>query len=361
MNPPNNTNITVNLPRRRRNRKDTNAGRRPGQQGDRQVSQQKTQPSRPRVIAADLLSPCARDYLSVLENPFSGKVACVPNFPSIPSRKVRYWARGVASTGTAGVGFVALNPFISWNDTLADPTNTVYYTDSSFAGTTTSYASGAGVQRTNLNSEYDSTSLYKYRLVAAGLRVRYAGTELNRGGRVFCLEEPDHASTASFGLSNIARYDGHRVFRPDQHWKSITYHPADEDEFDYFGPLVAGNLHFMLAMFEAASAATPLAFEFEVDCIYEMIGSVVRGLTPTPVDMVGLSAVQTFTNTTNNRAPREGDRSAWVNYALNHAGQLLWRMGSGMLRSYFAPPTLPRIGNSRTTLPLTEPIIEQVE
>lgn len=355
------TNVRVTLPRRRRNRQNRRS-QGPGQQGGRQPPQPNKQTTKTRVTGADLLSPCARDYLSVLENPFSGKVACVPQFPSIPSRKVRYWAKGVAHTGTAGVGFVALNPFVSWNEVLADPARSVYYTGPTFAGTTTSYSLGTtGVSAASLNSEYISTSNYKYRLVAAGLRVRYAGTELNRGGRVFCLEEPDHATTSGFSMSSIGQYDTHRVFRPDQQWKSVTHHPADEDEFDYFTPTVAGNLHYLLIMMEAADAATTLAFEWEVDCIYELIGPVVRGLTPTPVDMVGLSAVQTFANTTNNRAPREGDRSTWVNYALNHAGQLLWQMGSGFARAYFDRPLMPRLGAPGRTLPFTEPVIELVE
>lgn len=359
MNPLTTTTTTVRTPPRRRRANQKQRPQGPVQQQGRKPLQK--QIIKPRVAAADFLSPCARDYLSVLENPFSGKVTCVPQFPSIPSRKVRYWVKGVAQTGTAGIGFVAFNPFNSWNDIHADPQNAVYYTDSSFVGTTTAYTTAVtGVQLANLNSEYLRSGLYKYRLVAAGLRIRYAGTELNRGGRVFCLEEPDHASTNGFNLSNIGQYDTHRVFRPDQQWKSVVHHPADEDEFDYFAPTAAGNLHYLLIMLEAPSAGTPLAFEWEADAIFELVGPVVRGLTPTPVDMVGLSAVQTFANTTNNRAPREGDRSTWVNYALNHAGKLLWEMGSGFARAYFERPIMPTMRQSRT-LPLTEPLVELLE
>ncbi len=354
------TSTTPRRPRARRNKKRQIATVETVRQ--QSVAVQPRPKQRGPLYYQDLLSGCAKDYLSVLENPWSGKVACVPTIPSVPSRKVRYWNKGVLSTGTDGFGYILFNPFNPSNDPSGDTEWAVFFSDSNYAQTfATTNSATPGVVAAALNSEYTNTLLnsnaVKYRLVSAGLRVRYAGTELNRGGRVFMLEEPDHGNLDGDNIGDIAKYDSHKVFRPDQQWKSVVFHPSDEDEFDYISyPNRPGNF-FLCAMLDSPGGGSlPIAFEYEAMAIYELLGAAVRGLTPTPADLVGLSAAQSFTNRPEARLPRTGDRSPWVTAAINAAGRILYDSASGFARSYFQTPR----NSPRLTTSSSEVLIEEV-
>ena len=144
---------------------------------------------------AGVLSECAARYACAIGAPFSAGAigACVPSFPARPSFKVHSRINGTFSIGTAGVGYIGVAPCVS------NSQRCIYYTGSTFTGTTL-MVSGTGVNAiTNTSNPYASgafvpasqaTDAMTARIISVGLRIRYTGTELNRGGIVYGLVHP---------------------------------------------------------------------------------------------------------------------------------------------------------------------------
>lgn len=160
-------------------------------------AQKKTQAPAPKFS----LSHCATLYANAIANPFSAEEGvCIPSSTGIvrPSQKARSHGRFIAEVG-ASVGFAIFAP------SLANDKWNVFYTRTNFTGTTADFILGTtpGVDASTLASlPYRSTDFtsgtsftggrVQGRIVSYGIRWRYIGTELNKGGRVYCLVHPDH-------------------------------------------------------------------------------------------------------------------------------------------------------------------------
>ena len=139
------------------------------------------------------LSVPATQYAQSLANPFTGPLASVPDFPSVPSRRLRVYSRGFFSTGTANVGYVCAAPPMA---SRAD-VDSVWYSSSSYAGTSFEVNTATpGVLSGRTNSDYNNAefgpgTLLRGRIVSSGLRIRYSATNLNRGGTVLGVITPN--------------------------------------------------------------------------------------------------------------------------------------------------------------------------
>jgi len=123
--------------------------------------------------------------------------------PHDDSQKGRGFFEYDVTIGTAGIGFVTLNPTV-----VRDGVQT-YYSDILFTGTVPTYSgTGVALGYTN-NLPYISTSLSASaptlyaRVVAAGLHASYTGLNQNRGGMVYAFSDPAHANLMGYSVSQL--------------------------------------------------------------------------------------------------------------------------------------------------------------
>lgn len=289
------------------------------------------------------LSPCAREYAASLANPFTGPAACIPDYPALLTRKVRVWAKGTfATSATTGFGCIVMDPL---QGVCGDSSYFVASTTSALNSVTPTFtqaAGGAGNTYSASNSEYSLANFdggangSTVRVVSAGLRVRYIGTELNRGGQIIGLTDPNHNSIMTADgvgktLSDIEGNSESRRFAVDRTWKCVLFRPVDNNDNvlvsnDFmigdqaiFAP---GHL-YMTFYIQAASATTSLSYEWEAYANYEVAGRNVRGKTPSHYDPNGFASVHAATAHSNLLLPSENTEPDRVSKFLTHAEHYL--------------------------------------
>jgi len=303
------------------------------------------------------LSECSRDYVKVLENPFSGAVACVPTQFNVPSLKQSFRARGVFHTGTNGVGSISFAPrsmlYFDTN-TLAPAAavSSILYTTSEYNGVGMASYTSDGVVGASGNSPYSSTTgpeNVRGRLVAAGLRVRNITNVMSRGGQVIGLEAPAHDQVDGQGFTNFYNFDQAAPGSTDGQWTSITYHPIDGDEYDFFFNSGTNANPFSFAgryMGFLVSAPSPDVFqnyEFEAYTVFEVVGRIVHGMSPSMSDPNGMAVIQNAYSQAISRKPFVGDRVLRVAQAIGQIGmQIVKGAITGMIPNPMAATRLQR-------------------
>lgn len=272
-----------------------------------------------------VLTECAARYACAVGAPFSSNAigACFPSFPARPSRKVHSRLTGVFKVGSQ-VGYIAIAP------TACNDLASIYYTETAYAGANLSVgATGVTVSNNTANPYGHSLFLpgnasadcISARIISVGLRIRYTGTELNKGGLIYGLVLPNHGnlhSTTPVAMSAWRECVRRPVSRA---WTTIVASAIDTDEGDYpdvselyainttsslneavikaLYPFSSGNsvtttnanlggipMAFMITSTEGNS------FEFEVITHMEIIGSLVQNsVTPSHADAIGLSKI----------------------------------------------------------------------
>lgn len=274
---------------------------------------QKQQVNRTMQVGRNL-SNCAVRYLASLRDPFDNMdIPCIPDPIALDTRKVKVFAKGVfATSSSTSVGWICFNPFRAQRTSVTASLTSIRHTDATFTGSAINIDSTTiGVVSTNTNAEYtdSQTGAVSYRLISAGLRVRYAGTELNRGGSIQMLEEPAHYTLHNHNSANFGAYDSARRFpMTDDQWACVTYTPRYPQEFAFADiEREPDNKAFDMIQITNSSqtntgcawclgalitgAASPNNFIYECFAQYEYIGDAVRGKTPSEADPVGLAAV----------------------------------------------------------------------
>lgn len=228
---------------------------------------------------------CALHFAQSLLNPFETPPVCAPWFPALTSGKYKAFFRGQLATGTQGFGFISCLP-----GAASDQTNT-WYSDSAYTGTSITNF-GTGVNTGSPNSPFLSADIssqgVEVRFVSCGIRVRYTGTELNKGGTIRCLEEPDHQTLEAHGMNDLASYDQARAVPVDKDWVAVTFQHIRAEEFQY---LSTPNLQSPGVPIMGIGIQTPVAgstFDFEMTTNFEAIGANVRNKTSSHAD-IGLT------------------------------------------------------------------------
>jgi len=278
---------------------------------ERPVARHKT--SQPVVT----VSECAQRYLSVLENPFKIIDACLPDSIPFPTKRSWYWSKGTFSTSsTTGVGYICVCPmFVGFNNIVAG-----WYSTALFAGTTITTSAGTGIVTAASNSPYSTATVganFSHRLVAAGLRIKYAGTELNLGGNMIGMESPAHINTSGMSSATIQTFENSKTVAVDsrREWASVVHHPANEPEMQFIpvnGETGTLDNYYLCFLVNAPSATTSIAFDFEIQALFEEVGLSVGGALPSHADVAGMGLVHTVTSSTVHRQPQSGDRSSIV-------------------------------------------------
>jgi hypothetical protein len=255
-----------------------------------------------------MLGHCAQKYALSLADPFSGPAdACMPVTPAVMSRKARFFIRTQLTTSTtSGDGFVTMQPFAGNNGattagnvgTAAAYTSSGAYVGGGGAAIPQLDPATTGVIANNHNGDYPVsafTSLYS-RLVSMGFRIRYAGTELNRGGRIILLENPEHTTMANTTLVNLLADEKAKEHKIGENWVTLcSTGPTVPNEYDYIaGPYLPYGAPVQYAHYLCAyirSAALGQVFDVEFYWNFEFTGSVARGKTQSEADDAGTGVV----------------------------------------------------------------------
>jgi len=197
-------------------------------QGKRKKRRNRTQRNQmPSLSRAPVVKPCTLTYLNALLDPWGSLVQdempCIPDIYDMPSLKIAARQRGTMTVGTNGLGYVAISPF----HMVADA-GFLAYTTSAFTGTAMT-----PVSDTNVTFVADNQVPWLYantpsvRLVACGLRVRYTGTELNRGGIIIpCRAVSPHDNLSGSTTATILYRQDHSILECDRKWHGCVYQPG---------------------------------------------------------------------------------------------------------------------------------------
>lgn len=197
------------------------------------------------------LSPCAAKFAAAQANPWSPEAqgACIPQVPARPSRKAIGFIRGTAYVGTNGFGFISVSP------TVANDPPSLNYTTAAFTGGDTNVLNSsnvpiAGVEQgfaQNLpfatstiapaNNDYQAYATG--RIISAGLRVNYIGTELNLGGEYYIYSDANHYDTTGNSANSLGTYAECRIQPVTRTKVFLTSGPISDEECSY--PEQAGN------------------------------------------------------------------------------------------------------------------------
>jgi len=268
-------------------------------QADRQMNLN----ARNGVATPSNMSSGAAEYAHSLADPFTDYQACIPDYPALFTGRIHTFAKGTVSTGAAGstgFGFIVIDPS---RGVVSDGSAVKLNTAASVL-TFVNLTAGANLASFNSNSNYATSGigtaqLAQYRVVSCGLRIRYIGAELNRGGILVGMHHPAHFSLHGYNISGLDAYSESSRLPVIREWSSVVYHPVDTDDLDWqstfptFTPASTDSSYYMGFLIQApdTSGATPMTFEWEAHWNYELSGPTVLNKEVSHVDPVGHGAV----------------------------------------------------------------------
>jgi hypothetical protein len=205
------------------------------------------------------------------------------------------WVKTVAATGTQGIGFALFSP----KDMIAnDQSGTDFPLMTTLAAYTGVVASvvpvASQIVGSNSNSPYTAAQITsaadgnQFRLVAAGCRIAFAGTELNRGGYYVGLCNPDHVTLSGQTMAGMLAHDGVDYIRPSSSGSSeLTYNFRGPDDYEFSGT-ESGHPHNIGFLIYSSVA---VEYTVEAYAHFEVIGPDSRGKTMSYTDETVARAV----------------------------------------------------------------------
>ncbi len=181
---------------------------------------------------ARLSDPSLRWMAALYDPRTCAEEPCVPHGVNL-SQKMKVFARGSLSTGTTGFGFIALAPFLMAASNMSPVTTSV---SGSLMSATTALSSVASVANANSNSQFvagnfgTGVGTLQYKLVGCAIYVRYAGTELNRGGDMVLVEEPNHNTLFNYTYTTAMGLDYAKRVSVSNEWSRVCYTPNSDTE-----------------------------------------------------------------------------------------------------------------------------------
>lgn len=196
------------------------------------------------------------------------------------------WAKGVGQVNAAGKGFLCAYA------NMADDAACATVSDNIYGSATLPAAGAANTNQFLHNGQYGAADYTATeakvtgRVTALGARVRYIGTELNRGGTVHLLETVNHESIAGYDVADIMAERSSRRVAVSRSWIELTWSPKQDTDTNFvkkfYNPDGATNIAVLGIILEipgyAASAAA--CYEWEVFVHYELTGDTAGARTP---------------------------------------------------------------------------------
>lgn len=255
--------------------------------------------SAPNRAVAKLSDPSLRWVAALYDPRTCAEEPAVPHSTNL-SQKIKVFSRGSFQTGTTGYGFIAAAPFLAVANNSSPITATSaasIVTASSTLGTT------ATVTNSNTNSPHAiaafgaTTGLLNYKLVGAALYVKYAGTELNRGGDMVLVEEPNHNTLFTYSYNTALGLDYAKRVSVSNDWAHVCYTPNSDAECEFNINLAAAPyISPFLGMMVNSAGVVGAPFDFEFYGWYELVGSPARGATIGFADPIGYYGVSGAAN-----------------------------------------------------------------
>jgi len=268
------------------------------------------------------MSECARLYAIGIVNPFSFvdatatsqnqslglghlgqyELPCLPNFPTLKTLRFSSFARGTMLTSTDGTGVIVFAPQRAANNYLVTNNSNcpIFVSNATavvpgFPTLDTGAALATWITPLSLNTGYAVSQLVapiNYRVVGSGIRIRYAGSEMNMGGIIHCVEEPNHASLSGLTAAQVSSYESYFRAPVTRNWTDLVYTPTQQLELDMaVDPIIGTYTNHYMGMLIASAVASSL-FEWEVVTLFEINGTIIRGMTYSETDMRGFEMVQ---------------------------------------------------------------------
>jgi len=292
----------------------------------------------PRVQKHARLSPQTEDWVKAVENPFDCiEPPFIPTYPARASRKVKTFARGTMSTSaTTGFGALVVTP------TAAAATDCGIYTNNLYTGTTIPALTGTGAIAFQANCDYSAGSFnantgVSARLVAMGIRIRYSGTNLNKGGTCYALEHPNHGDLGGLNIAQLMAYEScARVPVTENKWTNLVYHFLDASDFNYLATGFGSTVNSHAICVQAPVPTTSISFDWEYVGFWEYIGVNVRGKSPSFSDIVGLEMAVNAASLEMTSASQESAHIGLDGHANSHYQSVIGRIlevGSATLSS----------------------------
>lgn len=286
-------------------------GKKNGQKKGKPVAvrpKRSAKPARPRPNAQDVglrvqIGKATAALVAATADPETADPTGLTDFPANSSRKLRSFAKGSITLPASGFQFVVADPHYGC---FGGPAVAVFTGHAAFTLATISLTS-TGTPITGLgnstNSDYPvgavgpGPGLAEFRPVVAKLKLRYSGTNLNRGGTVVGFQDPRHQSLEGRTFSSIESELLAERFteREMGKWMKITWRQLDitDTQFQEVLPVytpAAGDPTFYMGFVIQGPANTPMTFDWEFWVHPEFQGQNIRGQTKTIYDPVGWGA-----------------------------------------------------------------------
>lgn len=307
------------------------------------------------------LGECCTKYAMALVDPWClADSVGIPAEVSLPSYKCTIRCRGITTVGSDGCGYVVANPFSPINDggTISPIFAPVHITTSAYSGidykfSTTSYALANGVAPQWCDSPFslpqfqvnttNPGAALKARVVGAGIKIRYVGSEFQRAGRVIAYRSPMNlpiiaaavTGTPVVTQSELLRNKETSTVPVDRQTHCAIYRPAVPTDLSY-GEADDMNIPLgnyprrmvdgpSLLMFITGSTAGQ-TFEYDYVAHYELIGTNLPGFTitsPDPVGMAAIGAANSVAQPTTNVEENTKSFMSRINHHLSQATHVL--------------------------------------
>jgi len=303
--------------------------------------------------------PAIGAFQNVYEHPWSKQSARIPSFPVSESQltRVRVWSNGVCNS--AGIGFVVATV----SNSVANDLPAVAISTGPGAP---NYISAAGTDITQVtsDSEYDSSKFTNIdqkdgwdviRPVAAGLRIKYIGTTLNKSGLCYAIQNSPRAlALDGFAVNEIVKRP-HKTYNFSNYgWHGVTRHINDTDDFLYqqysenqqwnyetdTTSQITLDDYWNLAMLVVADPGAP--FEVEYVAHFEIKGKNLHRTAVSRSNTAGLeqvvnksTSVRHLDNTTPDYAPVQKLSSQTQESKPSYLGDILGGLGEGILGALF--------------------------
>lgn len=338
------------------------------------------------------LSPCAMHYALAIAKPFHPKAsgACVPTFPARLTQKVSAKMVGTMHVGASG--------FIAYAPCLANDQACIYYSNTNTyggdgvsislptmpAGSTFSTFSTLPYSNTQFLDGTSSTSgTLKGRIVSTSIRIRYVGTELNRGGVIYGLVRPDHENINNMSVATLASYKECIKQSVGRQWVELVASAVDPRETVFYdttgilasGAANAGALEFIETMFPfsqsqclsstnttngapimafAVTGVSGNTYEWEIIQHCEYIGSPTQSVaTRSHADAEGLSTITEIAGNipSERQAGNLSQAEAFVRGAMSFASEHRETLASGIqvAAELFAPRSMRGVRTGSTS------------
>jgi len=287
---------------------------------------------------------CTITYMKCLLDPWNctaDELPCVPDLYDFPSKKFFTRQRGTFLTGTASTGFVSVPIF-----NLSNDVTNLKYSGPTWAGTAIPTGVTAGtVEVNNTQSSYASGAMPQYRVVAAGLRVRYQGTELNRSGSIIpcrALGETDTligtTVSSSLGRSDVS------PLQCDRKWHGVVFQPGYPGAYNWINSNSSAQTQARLAVLVTSAAGAAIQYEYDYVTYFEVLpeaGASIDGMTRSHSDLTGLGYVRDFLGGLTASQVGQSAVNAGMSYLKSYAGP------AAPLLEYFGPTA--KVGRVKIT------------